>query len=61
MPKHSKRKESKVETPRVQLSFRITPYLKKRITEAALANGRSQSQEAEFRLEYSFWKGHYGP
>src|SRR5262249_49795121 len=39
---------------RVQLSFRITPELKRRLDETADASGRSQSQEAEFRLERSF-------
>lgn len=39
---------------RVQLSFRITPEIKKRLDEAAEHSGRSQSQEAEFRLELSF-------
>jgi DNA end-binding protein Ku len=39
---------------RVQLSFRVTPELKRRLDGAADKSGRSQSQEAEFRLERSF-------
>src|SRR5262245_9556776 len=39
---------------RVQLSFRITPELKRRLGETAEHNGRSQSQEAELRIERSF-------
>jgi hypothetical protein len=39
---------------RVHLGFRVTPQLKQRLEEAATANGRSQSQEAELRLEQSF-------
>jgi predicted transcriptional regulator len=39
---------------RVALSLRMTPGLKRRLDAAADANGRSQSQEAEFRLEQSF-------
>lgn len=39
---------------RVALSLRMTPGLKRRLDAAAEANGRSQSQEAEFRLERSF-------
>jgi hypothetical protein len=40
---------------RVPLSFRITPELKRLLDAAADASGRSQSQEAELRLEKSFW------
>jgi len=40
---------------RVQLSFRVTPELKSRLDAAATKCGRSQSQEAELRLEKSFW------
>ena len=43
------------EGERVQLSFRITPELKRALMAAAEKSGRSQSQEAEFRLEKSFW------
>ena len=39
---------------RVQLSFRVTPELKRRLDAAADQSTRSQSQEAEFRLERSF-------
>ena len=42
------------EGERVGLSFRVTPDLKRQLTEAAARNGRGQSQEAEFRLEKSF-------
>ena len=43
------------EGERVQISFRVTPNLKRLLTDAADRSGRSQSQEAEFRLERSFW------
>ena len=39
---------------RAQLSFRVTAELKGRSDAAADQSGRSQSQEAEFRLERSF-------
>ena len=39
---------------RVALSLRMTPSLKRRLDAAAEKGGRSQSQEAEFRLERSF-------
>jgi hypothetical protein len=39
---------------RVALSLRMTPDLKRKLDAAAEAGGRSQSQEAEFRLERSF-------
>ena len=42
------------EGERVALSLRMTPDLKRRLDAAAEAGGRSQSQEAEFRLERSF-------
>lgn len=40
---------------RVQLSFRITASLKRRLVIAGKISGRSQSQEAELRIEQSFW------
>lgn len=39
---------------RVQLSFRVTPEVKRLLDAAAEASGRSQSQEAEYRLQASF-------
>jgi hypothetical protein len=39
---------------RVPLGLRVTPELKRRLDAAAEQSGRSQSQEAEFRLEHSF-------
>ena len=42
------------EGERVALSLRMTPALKRRLDAAAERGGRSQSQEAEFRLERSF-------
>jgi hypothetical protein len=39
---------------RVPLGLRVTPEMKRRLDEAARRSGRSQSQEAEFRLERSF-------
>ena len=58
MPDHRKsvgrpRQEPKL-GERVQLSFRITPQLKRRLDAAAEESGRSQSQEAEIRLAHSF-------
>src|SRR4051794_34715099 len=39
---------------RVQLGLRVTPELKRKLDAAAEQSGRSQSQEAEYRLEGSF-------
>lgn len=39
---------------RVMLGLRVTPEMKGRLDEAAQHSGRSQSQEAELRLERSF-------
>lgn len=39
---------------RVPLGLRVTADLKRKLDAAAEASGRSQSQEAEFRLENSF-------
>lgn len=39
---------------KITISVRITPEMKQRLEEAAKESGRSQSQEAEFRLERSF-------
>jgi hypothetical protein len=39
---------------RFQLGVRVTPDLKQKLDAAAEMSGRSQSQEAEFRLEHSF-------
>jgi hypothetical protein len=39
---------------RVQLSLRVTPHVKGRLDLAALLSGRSQSMEAEMRIEQSF-------
>ena len=39
---------------RVPLGLRVTPELKTRLDDAANQSGRSQSQEAELRLEQSF-------
>jgi hypothetical protein len=39
---------------RVPLSLRVTPETKARLDQASTASGRSQSQEAELRLERSF-------
>jgi hypothetical protein len=39
---------------RVSLGLRVTPDMKRRLDEAAAKSGRSQSQEAELRLERSF-------
>ena len=42
------------EGERVHLGIRVTPEMKERIEKAAELSGRSQSQEAELRLERSF-------
>src|SRR5262245_2356565 len=42
---------------RVKLGLRVTPTLKQHLDTAAQNGGRSQSQEAEFRLEQSFDRG----
>jgi hypothetical protein len=42
------------EGERFPVSFRVTPELKRKLDESARRNGRSQSQEAELRLEQSF-------
>lgn len=42
------------EGERVHLGFRVTPELKALVEKAAESSGRSQSQEAELRLERSF-------
>jgi TraY domain len=39
---------------RVSLGLRVTPRLKTALDQAAKESGRSQSQEAEFRIEQSF-------
>jgi hypothetical protein len=40
---------------RVSLGLRVTPHLKAALDDAAAGSGRSQSQEAELRLERSFY------
>ena len=39
---------------RVPLGLRVTPELKRKLDAAAEQTGRSQSQEAELRLEHTF-------
>ena len=39
---------------RVSLGLKVTPEMKRRLDEAAKQSGRTQSQEAEMRLELSF-------
>lgn len=36
------------------LTFRLRPEIREHLSEAAMLNGRSLSQEVEFRLEMSF-------
>jgi hypothetical protein len=43
---------------RVHLGIRVTPQMKQRLEEVAASTGRSQSQEAEYRLERSFDRSH---
>jgi hypothetical protein len=40
---------------RFALSLRLAPEVKLRLDAECKANGRSQSQEAEYRLARSFW------
>src|SRR3954447_19596048 len=59
MGKPSRKTKKRVGRPpdpvqRVPLSLRVTPDVKKQLDTAAKQSGRSQSQEAEFRLEQSF-------
>jgi hypothetical protein len=50
-----KRKKRRVRKDgRVHLGFRVTPELKDLVETSAASLGRSQSQEAEFRLEWTF-------
>jgi hypothetical protein len=42
----------------VSLGLRVTAELKRKLDEAAANSGRSQSQEAELRLERSFERDH---
>jgi hypothetical protein len=56
-PKRTKGRPRKREPKpgdRVSLGLRVTPSLKKELDRAAQTSGRSQSQEAEFRIERSF-------
>jgi len=55
-PKKAGRKAATKAAPalRVPLGLRVTPDIKKRLDDAAKDNGRSQSQEAEMRLEHTF-------
>jgi len=39
---------------RVSLGLKVTPAIKDRLDQSAMASGRTQSQEAELRLERSF-------
>jgi hypothetical protein len=40
---------------RAALGLKVTAQVKRRLDEAAKSNGRTQSQEAELRIEQSFW------
>lgn len=46
----------KAPTPgtRVSLGLKVTPEIKRRLDQAARDSGRTQSQEAELRIEQSF-------
>lgn len=48
------KKDGSEPADRVPLGFRVKPDMKRRIENAAKESGRSQSQEAELRLEKSF-------
>jgi ribosome assembly protein YihI (activator of Der GTPase) len=55
MPKRVGRPIKEVEEgERAALSLRVRPMIKKKLEDAADLNGRSLSQEAEFRLEHTF-------
>ena len=40
---------------KIHLGILVTPEMKRRIEEISAVTGRSQSQEAELRIEQSFW------
>lgn len=44
---------------RVSLGLKVTPEIKNKLDAAAKANGRTQSQEAEARIEQTFRGEHY--
>jgi hypothetical protein len=52
--KAQRRKKDAKPAERIMLGLRVTPELKRRLDDAAKHSGRSQSQEAEFRLERAF-------
>jgi hypothetical protein len=54
MAKGRPRKRKPKPGERVPLGLRVTPHLKDALDRAAAESGRSQSQEAEFRIERSF-------
>lgn len=62
--KHAARKKDGAPYPprcagcSISLGLKVTAEIKNKLDEAARLNGRTQSQEAEFRLEQSF--GHQG-
>jgi hypothetical protein len=53
-PKRGRPAKAAIEGQRNALGLRVTADLKRKLEESAAAFGRSQSQEAEFRLEQSF-------
>lgn len=53
-PKRGRRGRKTTEGVRVPLGLRVTPEMKEKLDAAARQSGRSQSQEAELRLEHSF-------
>lgn len=53
-PKRGRPGRKSTEGARVPLGLRVTPELKEKLDAAARQSGRSQSQEAELRLEHSF-------
>lgn len=56
MPKQKSKGPGRPPLPgeRVPLGLRVTKEAKRRLDQAATASGRSQSQEAELRLEHTF-------
>lgn len=54
MPRRGRPFREPIPGERVPIAFRVTPTTKRALVQAANENGRSQSQEAEYRLQASF-------
>src|SRR3954454_12478893 len=53
-PRRGRKPQPANQGQRVSLGLKVTPEIKNKLDTAAKANGRTQSQEAEVRLERSF-------